>query len=187
MVFPKAIFLKISEALKKLFNDDSYLFKKRVSERAITHKLAEHLQEQFGEEFNVDCEYNKNLDDPKKLKEIKNYVKKRRDSGELSDCEENYGICVSPDIIIHRRGESNCNFLVLEIKRGDNSFIPDEEYDLLKLKSYIKELGYQFGIFIKFKMGEAFGIQKICIIKLNSKNKTKTHNMTTEFKNYLKK
>jgi hypothetical protein len=54
-------YLKIELGLKSLFREDGYLLEKGIAERAITHKLGEHLQYIFPE-WNVDCEYNKNID-----------------------------------------------------------------------------------------------------------------------------
>lgn len=54
-------FKKIELGLDMLLSRDGYLLEKNIYERAITHKLAEHLQELFPE-WNVDCEYNRNID-----------------------------------------------------------------------------------------------------------------------------
>lgn len=59
-------FLKIEQGLGLLLARDGYLLEKNISERAITHKLGEHLQGLYPE-WNVDCEFNKNLDNPKKF------------------------------------------------------------------------------------------------------------------------
>ncbi len=59
-------FLKIETGLSFLLNDDRYLLKNNLSERSITHKLAEHYQKLF-RTWDVDCEYNKNLRRPKEI------------------------------------------------------------------------------------------------------------------------
>lgn len=46
--------------------NDRYLLENNLNERAITHKLAEYYQLLF-REWNVDCEYNRNLGKPKEL------------------------------------------------------------------------------------------------------------------------
>ena len=46
-------------SLRELLQDDASLLQYDVSERAITHKLAEYLQYRFGD-YHVDCEYNRN-------------------------------------------------------------------------------------------------------------------------------
>lgn len=56
--------IKIKKGLNYLLKNDSYLLENNLSERSITHKLAEYYQKIFFE-WNVDCEYNKNLDEAK--------------------------------------------------------------------------------------------------------------------------
>lgn len=59
-------FARVESGLGLLLRNDGYLLQNDVSERAITHKLAEHLQGLFWE-WNVDCEFNKNLNQPKTI------------------------------------------------------------------------------------------------------------------------
>lgn len=56
----------IRKAVTQLIKNDRYLLEKQVNERSQTHKLAEYLQDALPE-WNVDCEYDKNLNNPKKL------------------------------------------------------------------------------------------------------------------------
>lgn len=56
----------IKKALFMLAKEDEYLLLNQINERSITHKLAEYIQ-QILPEYNVDCEYNKHLKDPKTL------------------------------------------------------------------------------------------------------------------------
>ena len=184
---PEFIFSKILKALKKLFNKDFYLFEKKVAERTISHKFAGYLQEEFGTDLFTDCEYNRHFDHPKRLYEIKKHVASQRANKTLSNHEEDYGICVSPDIIVHKRGDDGNNVLVLELKRNDNCFISDEKYDLLKIETYIKEFGYQYGAFINFKMGENFGIQKVCFLEKNLKDDCNFQDISNKFKRFLEK
>ncbi len=55
---------RVEEALKILLKNDDYLMEHDVNERSITHKLAEYLQQMFPG-YHVDCEYNKDVDNPK--------------------------------------------------------------------------------------------------------------------------
>lgn len=59
-------FEKIMAGLDLLVEKDSYLMKKDVNERSLTHKLAEYYQLLFPT-WNVDCEFNRNLDKPKEI------------------------------------------------------------------------------------------------------------------------
>ncbi len=58
--------LLVHRALDHLLESDHYLLANNLSERSITHKLAEHLQDLFTE-WDVDCEFNTNLGEPKKI------------------------------------------------------------------------------------------------------------------------
>lgn len=51
---------KVNNAIEKLYFKDNFLLKNDVSERAIAHKFATYLQEEFPH-LNVDCEYIKIL------------------------------------------------------------------------------------------------------------------------------
>jgi len=59
-------YIKVKYGLDILLREDGYLLEKNVSERAVTHKLAEHLQKIFPE-WNVDCEYNRNINREKSI------------------------------------------------------------------------------------------------------------------------
>lgn len=58
--------VKILQGLNTLLRLDGYLLANNLSERSITHKLAEYYQDIF-HEWNVDCEYNRNLGGPKEI------------------------------------------------------------------------------------------------------------------------
>src|SRR5437867_6664963 len=90
--------------------------------------------------WSVDCEYNRHLKQEKRLRSIREFVKAKRKSAELRQKEENFGICVSPDVVAHKRGNDNANLLVLEMKKGGHPF-SEQEYDFLKLRGYVDEVG----------------------------------------------
>jgi hypothetical protein len=52
---------KLTIAIEMFFSNDAWLLEKDLSERSITHKLAEYLQPLFLN-YNVDCEYNGNVE-----------------------------------------------------------------------------------------------------------------------------
>lgn len=56
----------IEAALRRFIKEDKHLSELDVNERSQTHKLAEYIQNLISE-YNVDCEYNKNLRMDKKL------------------------------------------------------------------------------------------------------------------------
>lgn len=85
----------IEKAITELIKSDEYLLKNNLNERTITHKLAEILQELLPE-YNVDCEYNKNLKLPKTLdfndivNSIKKFLKDKRNKELMNNKLESY-------------------------------------------------------------------------------------------------
>ena len=80
----------IIRTLEKFLKEDSYLSDVNANERSQTHKIAEYLQ-QILPEYNVDCEYNKNLRQEKTLNffeivdKIKDFLEDDSSSNELAD------------------------------------------------------------------------------------------------------
>ena len=60
-------------SVKTFLDKDSYLLHHNIYERSITHKLAEYLQYNFPN-FNVDCEYNGDIDNIDNLRKQLNIV-----------------------------------------------------------------------------------------------------------------
>jgi hypothetical protein len=135
----KSLLEKVKKALDKLKNKDEYLLEKNHSERCIAHRLAIYLEEQFNYEYDVDCEYNRELDNSKRV--------------ELDDEDK----LVYPDIIVHKRGTNQNNLLILEIKKSNNDQSKGRNKDKSKLEQYTsksKSLKYKLGIFIDIEVGE---------------------------------
>jgi hypothetical protein len=120
-------------ALGDLYGRDFELVERKVNERSITHWLAVYIQERFGD-WNVDCEYNKNGLDPKRLP-----INPSKTSTADTD-----GNTVYPDIIVHRRGTTD-NLLVIEVKKAWTRAGLDT--DIRKLRSFgeLEEFAYRFG------------------------------------------
>ena len=132
-------------AFSKLYNYDKYLIINKpdasedtvgsnhhVGERAIVFRFAYYLQKILDEhklysDYNLDCEYNRNGDKPKHIISL----------------DKN----VYPDLIIHKRGETN-NLLVMEFKTYWNT---DQENDIQKIKAFLdsqekESYNYKYGI-----------------------------------------
>ena len=129
----------INGAIAKLLRHDKYLLEKDVNERAISHRLAHYLKQYFSK-WDVDCEYNRNHDDPKRLK-----LKPRGVSDQ--DLE---AVTVYPDIIVHKRSTEK-NLLVIEMKKSTSRQSVD--YDIEKLHGFKQELGYEYAVFVCFTTG----------------------------------
>lgn len=149
----KEIYHGFSVSLKQFNEAENALLKADVSERAITHKLAEYLQRNF-KESSVDCEYNRNGQTPKHIKiafsdcinsELEKLKKKAdvlldrmKSHGvdfQMDDIEPVY-FSTYPDIIVHKRGYNHpTNLLVLEVKKA-NAVEADTAFDYKKLEAF---------------------------------------------------
>lgn len=154
----------VASCLHILYQSDRALFVNDVSERAITHKLAEYLQTQF-KDFNVDCEYNRNsgngLQNPKRLRLLadeKTRIKMKA-LGQSTNAEEEDEIHLSvstyPDIIVHHRLSNDHNLLVIEVKKRNSPVSRD--YDYRKIEAFTDQSSnpykYKFGVFILLGTG----------------------------------
>lgn len=130
----KEIFQRFEESLTEFLKADHILLEINANERAISHKLAEHIQNQFPE-WNVDCEYNRVKYDLKRV------------NGKL----------VNPDIIVHHRNTSE-NLLVVEVKKSGNK--KGIRRDQERLENFSKgPLIYKTGVLIIFK-GNNYTLKK---------------------------
>ncbi len=140
----------VENAWTDLVREDYQLLKNNANERSITHKLAEHLKSQFPS-WHVDCEYNKDGIDPKRV---------HIDSKDIP-CDDPNGVTAFPDIIVHERGTSN-NLLVIEAKKdtnhSDQKTLDAIKWDKDKLNGYKKDprLGYKFGLFLRFSTCDSY-------------------------------
>ena len=138
-------------ALKKLYKKDKYLIAhnahdlsggidEHVSERGIVTRFAMYLQEQLYSypalcRYNIDVEYNRNMDKPKYLP-----CTKWKNNGAY------------PDLIIHKRGcnGSENNILIIEFKTHWNRSTEAISDDIDKLQAFQKEpYFYRNAMFIK--------------------------------------
>jgi hypothetical protein len=142
---PNQVKQKVRSAIENLITKDAHLFKIDVNERSITHRLAVHLQNAF-KGWDVDCEYNRNRYDTKKLfigDDLHLTV-------ETIGTDDDQGKTVFPDIIVHHRGTDQ-NLLVVEVKKT-TSRVPNN-FDLYKLREYKHQLGYSHALFLNFFTG----------------------------------
>ena len=145
------------ETLQQVLDNDRYLLEHDINEPAISHRLAVYLETQF-DDFNVDCEYNGNVDADSRRKYIRILGETAERLGKLDENANNQDLvyrCVFPDIIVHKRGQngSENNLLIVEVKKSSN---PDTgEWDAEKLSrftssEYENHFNYQHGAFVRF-------------------------------------
>ena len=137
---------RFDRALRSFYTKEALLIKYHVSERALTHKLAEHLQKLFPR-HDVDCEYNKVGDgDPKRLDFL---------MGNDPDCPHDCDRCrnnkcvIFPDIIVHHRGKDD-NLLVIEAKTAWGRQSQERDFTKLAKLTASEEYHYQLGIAFRF-------------------------------------
>ena len=153
---------KIIIAIETLFSNDSWLLVKNINERSITHKLAEYMQPLF-QNYNIDCEYNGDIFSKTAQKRISFLIDELKQKGikltkkEVIKTDSEFtDRFVFPDIIIHKRGKSDNNLCIIEVKKTTSNVPP--EYDKIKLQAYTSDrygndLKYKIGVFIEFKSG----------------------------------
>lgn len=136
----------VKEAVDKCYTNDRTLIERNM-EQASVARIFYYMQRKIDtnnkfkqlREYNLDCEYNKNMNDPKRLAE--NERGKRL------------------DVILHGRMSNNDNLLILEFKNGINNLHQDnlinDDYD--KLREFTNSDGiykYFLGISVKLNVEE---------------------------------
>lgn len=125
------IYLINNAPLKEYKSDEKQLGKHYVGERAIVFRFAHYLQSEISGSkkyyhYDLDCEYNRNLYEPKLLPSFVNGV--------------------FPDMIIHKRSTNQNNLLVMEFKTYWNNSKAKIASDLLKIKEFKNEpYNYKYG------------------------------------------
>lgn len=119
----------VKGAITRVVDSERELLDRNVSERALTHHLARFIRDSVPYPFVVDVEYNRHVDDPKRL------LLPRRDAAD----DELRATTVFPDIIVHVRGTDDHNLLVLEVKKPREAI----EYDERKLRAFREQLHYR--------------------------------------------
>jgi hypothetical protein len=123
----------LARALDVFHATELHLLRTDASERSMTHRLALHLTPLFPE-FDVDCEYNRDGFDVKRLALHERPVQD----------DDTEAVTVFPDIVVHRRGHNDANLLVIEVRKTSSAVNAD--YDMLKLNAFKHELKYRHDV-----------------------------------------
>lgn len=124
-------------ALDELIAADHHLLQVDSSERSFTHQLAVHLSRHFPH-YHVDCEYNRDGFEVKKLQLAERAV--------MVDDDALDAVTVFPDVIVHVRGTQESNLLVIEAKKASSA--ADHDYDICKLNAFKMQLGYTYAVHV---------------------------------------
>lgn len=132
----------LKKSVDKCYADDKTLID-RSMERTSVARIFYYMQNlivrsknfECFREYNLDCEYNRNMEDGKRLAD--------NERGKI------------PDVILHKRGSNDSNLLILEFKSAENDDYTDD-YD--KLQKFTKQDGtynYFLGVFVKLNKNTA--------------------------------
>jgi hypothetical protein len=101
---------RLNIAIDTLRLNDNYLLMNDVNERSIAHKLATYMEQTFGKYYDIDCEYNRNIRDLKKISILKSKWHEVNNHTVIAEDELFSEILIKktvfPDIIVHKRGKS---------------------------------------------------------------------------------
>ena len=110
---------KVVRALGEFYARESHLFDKDLGERALTHRLAVHVEHRFSG-WDVDCDYNRLGERRLKLPK-----------GAIVSTDDDSGKSVYPDIVVHRRAVPE-NLLAIELRKADSHQPPDHDRHKLR-------------------------------------------------------
>jgi len=140
---------KVRKSLYLLWRKDRHVLEVNASERSITHRFAVYLEQEFAD-YKVDCEYNREGDDPKRYHEIVCQINKTGISAGDTEAKTAF-----PDIIVHKRGNNKDNLLVIEGKKLTGGTIGIDEIDKKKLMAFLdtNQLNYKYGLAMQIPVG----------------------------------
>ena len=126
-------------SVDKVYEETPSLFTHKGIEQAIVFRVGVYLQEALKESsfsnLQLDSEYNKSLDRPKRT--------------------PNYKDGIRPDLLIHQRGDHSNNKLAVEFKGWWNDDHGDDISKLKDLTSPEYDYKYSLGIFVDLQPSKA--------------------------------
>jgi hypothetical protein len=111
---------KLVAALQEFYAEEAFLLEKDLGERALTHRLAVHLERHYPG-WQVDCDYNRLGERTLRLPH-----------GTIVSTDDTLGKSIFPDIVVHQREIPN-NLLAIEVRKASNH--QPIEHDQHKLKA----------------------------------------------------
>lgn len=145
---------RLITAVCQLYRHDQELLAVDANERSLTHKLAEHLQDEFPG-WHVDCEYNRHGHEPKRLPV----------SSPCVHADDTEAMTVFPDVIVHRR-QTDQNLFVIEVKKTHGQA---DTRDIEKLEGFTVggDYRYQYGVFLRL---DEDGVSKAALYQDGAEN-----------------
>lgn len=127
---------KVVTALTEFYARETFLFEHDLGERALTHRLAVHLERQFPG-WDVDCDF-----DRLGARTL------RLPHGTIVSTDDHLAKSIYPDIVVHQRDIPN-NLLAIEVRKTSNHQPP--EHDQQKLRALTDPLlwfAYWIGLYL---------------------------------------
>jgi len=127
---------KVIAGLHEFYAQETFLLEKDLGERALTHRLAVHLEKQFSG-WDVDCDYDKLGERTLRLPH-----------GTIVSTDDHLGKSVYPDIVVHQRAIPN-NLLAIEVRKANNHQPPEHDHHKLRaLTDPHLWFAYWIGVFL---------------------------------------
>jgi hypothetical protein len=127
---------KVVTALLKFYARERFLLEHDLGERALTHRLAVHLERQF-RGWDVDCDYDRLGERTLRLPH-----------GTIVSTDDHLGKSVYPDIVVHQREIPN-NLLAVEVRKAGNHQPPDhDQHKLRALTDPLLWFAYRIGVLL---------------------------------------
>jgi hypothetical protein len=98
---------RVIAALHAFYEHEAFLLEKEAGERALTHRLAVHVEAQF-RGWEIDCEYDRLGDRTLRLPR-----------GTIVSTDDHLAKSIYPDIVVHQRAIPN-NLLAVEMRKSAN-------------------------------------------------------------------
>jgi hypothetical protein len=111
---------RLIAAMREFYAREAFLLERDAGERALTHRLAVHIEKQFPG-WEVDCDYNRLGERTMRLPH-----------GTIVSTDDHLGKSIYPDIVVHQREIPN-NLLAIEVRKASNH--QPIEHDQHKLKA----------------------------------------------------
>jgi hypothetical protein len=128
---------KVVTALREFYAHETWLLEHDLGERALTHRLAVHLEPQF-QGWQVDCDYDRLGERTLRLPR-----------GTIVSTDDHLAKSVYPDIVVHQREIPN-NLLAIEVRKASNHQSP--EHDRHKLRALTDPhlwFAYWIGVYLE--------------------------------------
>ena len=127
---------KVVAALLEFYTHEKYLLEKDLGERALTHRLAVHVERMFLG-WEVDCDYDRLGDRTLRLPH-----------GTIISTDDHLSKSIYPDIVVHQRAIPN-NLLAIEVRKLTNHQpIEHDQHKLQALTDPHLWFAYWFGVLV---------------------------------------